>query len=98
MENKMSFREYVKAKRGSRRPNYSYQRPIDYTIMSILADKTFPENEADGMEISNYIFQKQHEATMYDRTDIAGEYNQAVRYCFERLWKEYKEYLKHEQE
>lgn len=94
---KLSFREFIRERIGSRRPNYSYQTPANYTVMSILTDKTFPDDETDGMEIKRYIRRKQLESEEYDFV-TQREYNAVVLYRFEKLWNEYKAYLKSDHE
>ena len=94
MEHKTTFRSFVLDRYGSRLPNYSIQSAFSYTISSILEDSTFPDDETDGLEVKNYIRQKQMEKEVYNRTEKALCFNRAVVYHFESLWKEYKEYIR----
>ena len=98
MGNKVSFRTYLRDTIGSRRPTYSYLIPFDYAVMSILTDKTFPDDETDGLEVKRYIREKQRAEEVQIGTETACEYNEYVLYHFERLWKKYKDYLNPEKE
>lgn len=92
--NKMTFRNYVMDKYGSRFPNYSMQSAFTYTILSILEDPDFPDDEVDGLEVRKYIRRKQMEKEMYDRSMQVLSFNRGVIHHFECLWEEYKERLK----
>ena len=87
----MTFREFVKERFGNRKPNYSFQIAYDYTILSILEDPDFPDNETDGLEVKKYIRSKQLENELYDGSQQTHSYNRAVIIHFERLWGKYKE-------
>ena len=97
MESKVSFREYLRDKIGIRRPEYSFMTAYDFTILSILADKSFPDDENDGLEVKRYVQKKQYET---QRRTYFGNYdfNRAILYHTERLWEEYKDYLRSDRE
>ena len=94
MTNKMTFREFVKNRYGSKLPNYSQQSAFSYLILSLENDETFPDNEVDGLEIRKYIRRKQMEKELYDKSMQVLSFNRGVIHHFECLWDEYKEFLK----
>ena len=80
-----TFREYIKEKYSDRARDNS-NNPIDLVVYDILNDKTFPDQENDGLMVRSYIRDRQ--PVGMTKKQIEG--NREMVETFEELWILYK--------